>query len=216
MSGRKVGKRKRRALEAASGRWSPPSPSKSDVGCQVNFFEELCLKHSSTVATQTEDRSVNIEIIAPLSPEKTAIREVEECAANDDMVSVERLEEFLRNVKLPCETAPTTFSEGKPKGSEGNKETIRKVEGIFQDKGQNPQQLTKNHLSINQSPLVICTAEKLQKSVSESKCNKCNNSGTLQFSKESEPKTGILNLDFVCLKCKNELTLSTSDEIIPT
>ena len=99
MSGRKVGKRKRQALEAASGRWSPPLPSKNDIGCQVNFFKELCLKHSSTVATQTEDRSVNVEIIAPLSPEKTAIREVEECAANDDMVSVERLEEFLRNVK---------------------------------------------------------------------------------------------------------------------
>ena len=90
------------------------------------------------------------------------------------------------------------------------------MEGIFQDKGHDPQQLRKNHLRINQSPHVICTAEKLQKSVSESKCNKCNNSGTLQFSKESEPKTEILNLDFVCSKCKNELTLSTSDEIAPT
>ena len=98
MSGRKVGKRKRRALEAASARWSPPSLRKNDVGYQVNFFEELCfLKNTSTVATQTEERSVEVEISAPLFPEKTVVSEVEECAANDEMVSAEQLEDFLRH-----------------------------------------------------------------------------------------------------------------------
>ena len=215
MSGRKVGKRKRRALEASSARWSSPSLGKNDVGCQVNFFEELCLlKNTSTVATQTGERSVEVEISAPLSPEKTAVSEVEECAANDDMVSAEQLEDFLRKVKSPCDTTPITSSE--LKGSKEDKETIRKVEGFFQDKGHDPQQLTKNHLSINQSRLVICTSEKFQKCASERKCNKCNNSGTLQFSKESEPKTGILKLDFVCSECKSEVSISSCDEIIPT
>ena len=214
MSGKKVGKRKRRALEAASGRWSPPSLSKKDVGCQVNFFEELCLKNTSTVATQTEERSVEVEMITPLSPEKIVVSEVEECA-NDDMVPVERLQDFLCNSKSPCEKVPTKSSEQLTE-SEEDKETSRKVDAFFQDKGHDPEQLTKKHLRINQSPLVICASEKFQKSVLESKCNKCNNLGTLQFSKLSEPKTGILKLDFVCSECKKEWTISTSDEIIPT
>ena len=187
MSGRKAGKRKRRALEAASGRWSPPSLSKKDVGCQVNFFEEeLCLKNTSIVATQTEERSVEVEMITPLSWERTAVSEVRECA-NDDMVSVERLQDFLRNATSPCNKAPLQSSE-EPKESEENKEIIRKVDGFFQDKDHDPEQLTKKHLRINQTPLVICTSEKLQKSVLESKCSKCRNSGRLQFWKASESK----------------------------
>ena len=110
----------------------------------------------------------------------------------------------------------TTKSAEEPNESEEDKETIRKVDSFFHDKGHDPEQLTKKHLSINESPLVICTLEKLQKSVSESKCNKCNNPGTLKSSKVNEPKTGILKLDFVCSECKNEFTISTSDEIIPT
>ena len=131
------------------------------------------------------------------------------------MVSVERLQDFLRNSKSPCDKAPLESSE-EPKESEEDKEIIRKVDGFFQDKDHDPEQLTKNHLRINQSPLVICTSEKLVKSVSESKCSKCSNSGTLQFSKASETKTGILKLDIVCSEYKKELTISTSDEIIPT
>ena len=215
MSGRKVEKRKRRALDAASGRWSPPSLSKKDVGCQVNFFEEeLCLKNTSTVATQTEERSVEVEMITPLSSEKTAVSEVRECA-NNDMVSVERLQYFLRNATSLCDEAPLQSSE-EPKESEENKEIIRKVDGFFQEKDYDPDQLTKKHLRINQSPLVICTSEKLQKSVLESKCSKCRSLGTLQFWKASEAKTGILKLDFFCSECKKEFTISTSDEIIPT
>lgn len=38
----------------------------------------------------------------------------------------------------------------------------------------------------------------------------------LQFSKESELKTGILKLDFVCSECKSEVSISSCDEIIPT
>ena len=87
MSGRKVGKRKRRALEA--GRWLPPSLSKKDVGCQVNFFEEeLCLKNTSTVAAQSEERSGEVEMTTPLSLERKTVTEARECA-NDDMVSIE-------------------------------------------------------------------------------------------------------------------------------
>ena len=206
MSGRKVGKRKRRALEATSGRWPPPSRSKKDVGCQVNFFEEeLCLKNTSTV---------EVEMITPLSLERTAVSEMRECA-NDDMVSVERLQDFLRNCTSPCNKALLQSSE-EPKESEENKEIIRKVDGFFQDKDHDPEQLTKKHLHINQSPLVICTSEKLQKSVLESKCSKCRNSGTPQFWKVSEAKTGILKLDFFCSECKKEFTISTSDEIIRT
>ena len=90
---------------------------KNDVGCHVNLFEELCLlKDTSTVATQTGERSVEVEISAPLSPEKTAVSEVEKFAANDDMVSAEQLDYFLRNLKSPCDTTPTKSSE--PKGSE--------------------------------------------------------------------------------------------------
>ena len=64
MSGRKAGKRKRRASEAARSRWSPPSLGTKDVGCQVNFFgEELSLKNTSTVATQTEERTVEVEMV---------------------------------------------------------------------------------------------------------------------------------------------------------
>ena len=219
MSGRKVTKRKRRALEAASGRWSPPSLTKKDIGCQVNFFdEELCVKNTSTVATQTEERSVEEEMSTPFCSERTAVSEVQECA-NDDMVSVERLQDFLRNSTSPCDNfcdkTPLKSSE-EPKECEEDKEIIHKVDGFFQDKDHDPEQLTKKHLCINQSPLVICTSEKLQKSVLESKCSKCRNSGTLQFWKVSEVKTGILKLDFFCSVCKKELTISTSDEIIPT
>ena len=113
MSGRKVGKRKPQALEAASGRWSLPTLSKKDFGCQVNFFgEELCLKITLTVATQTEERTVEIEMVTPLSSVKTVVSEVEECADTcDEMVSVERLQDFLRNSKLPCAKAPSKSSE---------------------------------------------------------------------------------------------------------
>ena len=120
MSGRKVTKRKRRALEAASGRWSPPSLTKKDVGCQVNFFdEELCVKNTSTVATQTEERSVEVEMSTPFCSERTAVSEVQECA-NDDMVSVERLQDFLRNSTSPCDNfcdkTPLKSSEAGAKG----------------------------------------------------------------------------------------------------
>ena len=54
MSGRKVTKRKRRASEATSSRWSPPSQSKRDFSCQVNLLLEQ--KTSLTVATQTEEK----------------------------------------------------------------------------------------------------------------------------------------------------------------
>lgn len=43
--------------------------------------------------TQTEERRVEVEMITPVSLEKTAVNEVEECA-NDDMVSVEQLQDF--------------------------------------------------------------------------------------------------------------------------
>ena len=67
MSGRKVGKRERQVSEAASSRWSPPSLVSKDVGCQVNFFEEeLCLKNTLTVATQTEKRTLEVEMVIPL------------------------------------------------------------------------------------------------------------------------------------------------------
>ena len=205
MSGRKVGKRKRRGLEAASGRWSPPTLSRKDFGCQVNFFgEELCLKNTSTVATQTEKRTVEVEMVPPRSSVKTVVSEVEECAdICDEMVSVARLQDFLRNSKLPCAKAPSKSCEESNETNE-NEEIIRKVDRFFHDKGHDPKQLTKEHLSIKQSPLVISTSEKLQKSVSESKCNKCNNPGTLKFAKVSEPKTGIFKLDFVCSECKSE------------
>ena len=75
-------------------------------------------------------------------------------------VSTEQLQDFLHNVKSPCEIAPTKSSE-EPKGSEEleDKETIHKMEGFFQDKGHDCQQLTKNHFGINRSPLIICTSE---------------------------------------------------------
>lgn len=85
MSGRKAGKRKRRASEAARSRWSPPSLGTKDVGCQVNFFgEEPCLKDTSTVATQTEESTVEVEMVTPISAEKIAVSEVEVCADKDD------------------------------------------------------------------------------------------------------------------------------------
>ena len=52
---------------------------------------------------------MDIEISAPLSPEKTAQSEVEECAANDDMVSAKRLQDFLRNAKSPSEEDKETL-----------------------------------------------------------------------------------------------------------
>ena len=115
---------------------------------------------------------MEVEMIAPLSLEKPALSEVEECVTNNDIVSTEQLQDFLHNVKSPCEIAPTKSSE-EPKGSEEleDKETIHKMEGFFQDKGHDCQQLTKNHFGINRSPLIVCTSEKLQ-SASESKCNK--------------------------------------------
>ena len=82
---------------------------------------------------------------------------------------------------MPCKEAPTD----EPIKTEGDEETIRT-------------QLTRKELSIKQSPFVICSSEKFQKSVSESKCNKCNNPGKLKFVKVSETKTGIFKLDFVC------------------
>lgn len=103
---------------------------------------------------------------------------------------------FLQNSKLPCKKAPTD----EPNKTEGDEETIRT-------------QLTRKELSIEQSPFVICSSEKFQKSISESKCN---NPGKLKFVKVSEPKTGIFKLDFVCSECKIAFTISTSDEIIPT
>ena len=141
MSGRKAGKRKRRASEAARSRWSPPSLGIKDVGCQVNFFEEeLSLKNTSTVATQTEERTVEVEMVTPISTEKNAVREVEVCADSDDeMVSVERLQDFLQNSKLPCGKAPIE----EPNETEGDEETIRKVEGFVRSKGHDPEQLTK-------------------------------------------------------------------------
>lgn len=46
--------------------------SEKDVACQVNFFEEgLCLKNTQTVASQTEENTVNVEMITPLLLEKT-------------------------------------------------------------------------------------------------------------------------------------------------
>ena len=72
MSGGKVGKRRQWASEAASGWSSLSSLSKKDVACQVNFFEEeLCLKNTSTEASQTEEKTVNEEMITPLLLEKT-------------------------------------------------------------------------------------------------------------------------------------------------
>ena len=214
MSGRKAGKRKRRASEAARSRWSPPSLGTKDVGCQANFFgEEPCLKDTSTVATQTEESTVEVEMVTPISAEKIAVSEVEVCADKDDeMVSVARLQDFLQNSNLPLGKAPTE----EPNETEGNEETIRKVEGFLRAKDHDPGELTKKHLTIKQSPLVISTSEILRKSVSESKCDKCSIPGTLKFVKVTEPKTGILKLDFVCSKCDNEFTISTSDEIIPT
>ena len=165
------------------------------------------------MATQTEERTFEVEMVPPLSSVKTVVSEVEECAdICDEMVSVERLQDFLRNSKLPCAKAPSKSSEESNETNE-NEEIIRKVDGFFHDKGHDPKQLTKEHLNIKQSPLVISTSEILQKSVSESKCN---NPGTLKFAKESEPKTGIFKLDFVCSECKSEFTISTSDETIPT
>ena len=99
MSGRKVGKRKRRA----SSRWSPPSLGKKDAGCQVNFFgEEPCLK--ITVATKTEERTVEVEMVTPLSTEKTAASE-------------------LQNSNVPCEKVPTD----EPNETEGYEETIESL-----------------------------------------------------------------------------------------
>ena len=66
-------------------------------------------------------------MITPLSSEKIAVSEVRECA-NDDMVSVERLQDLLRNSKSPCDKAPLKSPE-EPKGSEEDKETIRRQNG---------------------------------------------------------------------------------------
>ena len=60
------------------------------------------------MATQTEERTVKVEMTTPLSPVKTAVSEVEECeCVHDEMVSVERLQDFLRNSKSPCEKQPS-------------------------------------------------------------------------------------------------------------
>lgn len=64
--------------------------------------------------TQTEERRVEVEMITPVSLEKTAVNEVEECA-NDDMVSVEQLQDFLNNSKLPCEKAPSKSKKNQTK-----------------------------------------------------------------------------------------------------
>ena len=90
------------------------------------------------------------------------------------------------------------------------------MDGFFRNKSHDPGQLTKKELSIKQSPFVICSSEKFQKSVSESNCKKCGNPGKLKCVKVNEPKTGIFKLEFVCSKCKNAFTISTSDEVSPT
>lgn len=64
--------------------------------------------------TQTEERRVEVEMITPVSLEKTAVNEVEECA-NDDMVSVEQLQDFLNNSKLPREKAPSKSKKNQTK-----------------------------------------------------------------------------------------------------
>lgn len=71
-------------------------------------------KNTLTVETQTEERRVEVEMITPVSLEKTAVNEVEECA-NDDMVSVEQLQDFLNNSKLPCEKASSKSKKNQTK-----------------------------------------------------------------------------------------------------
>ena len=78
------------------------------------------------MATQTEESTVEVEMVTSISTEKIAVSEVEVCADKDDeMVSVERLQDFLRNSKLPLGKATTE----EPNETEGDEETIRKVEG---------------------------------------------------------------------------------------
>ena len=50
----------------------------------------------------------------------------------------------------------------------------------------------------------------------ESKCEKCGETGSLKFRKQTEPQTGIVKLEFICSECDSVYTLSASEEIIPS
>ena len=214
MSGRKVTKRKRRASEAASSRWSPPSQSKRDFSCQVNLLLEQ--KTSLTVATQMEEKKEEEDVEVSKSKVTGSVH-----GSTDDEFHPKQLQDFICQFQgpiCPSEEEPDKFLEESNKcgeESQEEQETIRKVESFFVKNNHKCEELTKNSLRVKHSPFVISSSEKLRQAV-ESKCEKCGQTGSLEFGKQTEPQTGIVKLEFVCSKCDSVYTLSASEEIIPT
>ena len=224
MSGKKPTKRKRRAVEAASKRWSSPLPTptrKNDFSCQVDFiFARPETKSSTTVATQTDEKLPgDVEFV-----KSTRVEVDEEEGSDAELIGPRQLQEFLCKFRVPIspenEEKNGKFLDevDKCQGLEdGNEilETVRKVESFFSEKDFNIKDLTKNTLRVEQSPLVISSSEKFRQTV-ERKCTSCEQNGTLTFVKETEPQTGNLKLDYVCSECASVFSICTSNETIPT
>ena len=167
-------KRKRRASEAASIRWSPPLQSKKDFSCQVNLFVQQ--KNS----TQTEEKKVE-----DVDVSKNKVSSAHE--STDDEFHPKELQHFICQFQGPIcqsEEEPDKFLEESNKYGEEEQETIRKVESIFIKNNHKCEELTKNSLRVKHSTFAISSSKKLRPTV-ESKCEKCGETGLLKFGKQT-------------------------------
>ena len=168
------------------------------------------------MATQTEEKKVEEDVEVSKSKVTGSVH-----GSTDDEFHPKQLQDFICQFQgpiCPSEEEPDKFLEESNKcgeESQEEQETIRKVESFFVKNNHKCEELTKNSLRVKHSPFVISSSEKLRQAV-ESKCEKCGQTGSLEFGKQTEPQTGIVKLEFVCSKCDSVYTLSASEEIIPT
>ena len=135
-------------------------------GCWLSrefLWRRTVLKKYINSRTHTVERTVEVETVTPPSLAKTAVCKFRECVDRcDEMVSME-LDFNLQRCLVGKHQVILLKNQMKLEGEE----TIRNVERCFHDKGHDPEQLTKKHVSIKQSPLVISTSEILPNLVSK-------------------------------------------------
>ena len=212
MLGKKVNKRKRLCTTASVRRWSLESPGKKDTACQVDFdvIENVDLKLT---------KSTNLVTVRM----QTAMSTQTDCTpttAEDEpiVISAEKIKELCS--KFTCEPLSEPIKKHPPEESncvDNEKETLsRKVESFFNRKSHKVQELTSNNFDIKPSCFVISDSDVLRDAVLLGKCSGCGKSETLEFVKEKEPQTGVLNLKYICYDCKKPFSISSSNDIIRT
>ena len=221
MAGRKIAKRKRHCLEICNLKWS--KPGKKDVGCQVKIYsaESSPSKITESVGTQTEiSFALSSQSTLPEQVNTAAMYETREFSPqrlHDFCVNFTNNKQDTRNTEHGKDNdAHETVRKAEHSEDDGEHKTVRKVDGFFKSKDHQLEDLTSKSLCIKPSSLVISTSDVMRDAVSESKCGRCGKSGKFKFVEETEPQTGVLNLEFICSDCQKRFSITSNNDIIRT